>query len=92
MEKIYTRSYAAMTAVDRKRSIVLSKHRMRGWKFKDYKKAIARIKERLAAGDGKLNENDQTRKVSELMIEWQAIRELLEEKLVCINKSQSSDE
>ena len=88
MEKNYTRSYAAMTAVDRRRSIAISKHRMRGWKYEDYKAALVGIKVKLAADNGKLNENDQTRKVSKLMITWQAIMELLEEQLVCINKSQ----
>jgi len=77
-----------MTAVDRKRLIAISKRRMNGWKYEDYKAALVGIKVKLAADNGKLNENDQTRKVSKLMITWQAIMELLEEQLVCINKSQ----
>jgi hypothetical protein len=72
--------YPSMDSKDRDREIIRLKNQMSTWSAKDFRSEYKRIKNILQGGSN-MGELEHSKQATKLMLNWQAMRELLEEQL-----------
>jgi hypothetical protein len=78
------RHYPVLTEKHRDLRMSFLKRSMKNWKFRDFKETIAKIKADQSRG-GQVGDVEHSRSTTDNMLRWQAIRELLEERLCTSN-------